>query len=82
MIGFEVIAPNAVTFACRRKRQRTWSRGMVWASSEVAVAARWLATLPFADVQPWLAAWPPHPASESASATAATHQRTDRNRGM
>jgi hypothetical protein len=40
MIGFEVIAPKLVTLACRRKRQRTSSRGIVRASSLVAVAAR------------------------------------------
>jgi hypothetical protein len=40
MIGFEVIAPKSVAFACRRKRQRTLSFGMVRASSAVAVTAR------------------------------------------
>ena len=74
MTGFEVIAPKSVTLAWRRNRQRTVSRGIVRASSDVAVIARWLATLPFADGQSWRAAPPPHPAAspanDSASATA------------
>ena len=53
---------------------------MVRASSAVAVAARRLATLPFAEAQDWLAAWPPHPAAipanETASPTAARQPRS------
>jgi hypothetical protein len=52
---------------------------MVWASSSVAVTARWLARFRFADVQGVLAAWPPHPAAstvnDQASADAATQPR-------
>ena len=48
MIGFEVIAPKPRPFEWRRKRQRTVKRGIVRASRSVALAARWLATLPFA----------------------------------
>jgi hypothetical protein len=40
MIGFDVIAPKSVTFACRRNRQRTLSRGIVRASRSVDVTAR------------------------------------------
>jgi hypothetical protein len=40
MIGFEVIEPKSVALAGRRKRQRTASRGIVRASSVVAVTAR------------------------------------------
>ena len=63
MIGFEVIAPKPVPLECRRKRQRTLSRGIVRASSLVAVAARWLAMLPFAEVQDTLTARAPQPAA-------------------
>ena len=42
---------------------------MVCASSAVAVTARRLATLPFAEAQDSLAAWPPHPAASPANDT-------------
>ena len=84
MIGFAVIAPKLVAFACNRKRQRALSRGIVRASRSVAVAARWLALLPFADVQETLAARAPQPAAtpanRSAAATAATRRDTDERR--
>src|SRR4051812_2059139 len=76
MIGFEVIAPKSVAFTCRRKRQRTSSRGIVRASSSVAVTARWLAGPPFAETHDWLPLWPPHPAVRT---TAATHPHASTN---
>src|SRR6478672_10541498 len=71
MIGFEVIAPKLVALACRRKRQRTFSRGIVRASSFVAVAVRWLATLPFAVAQDTFAARAPQPAAAAATSNTA-----------
>src|SRR4051812_34099246 len=77
MIGFEVIAPKPVPPERRRKRQRTFSRGILRASSTVAVAARRLAALPFADGHGPSAARAPSsaagPASSSADASATTN---------
>jgi hypothetical protein len=79
MTGFDVIAPKPVALpARRRKRQRTSSCGIVRASSLVAVAARWLALLPFAVVQDPLAAWDPHPAAAPTKRNAATSAATVR----
>jgi hypothetical protein len=71
-----VIAPKLVALEWRRKRQRTLSRGIVRASSSVAVAARWLATLPFADGQDPLAARAPHPVAAAANSNTAARAAT------
>src|ERR1700710_1802518 len=79
MIGFEVIAPKPRPFEWRRKRQRTVKRGIVRASSSVALAARWLATLPFAGGHAPFAARAACPAAGPASSDAAASATASRS---
>jgi hypothetical protein len=78
-IGLAVIAPKDEPWLRRRKRQRTLSRGIVWASIAVASSARRFERPPFADVHDAPGCDPPHadaiPASETAVARAAARVR-------